>query len=81
MTIVTVELPDVLYQRAEEQAAGRGASVAALVQEDLEEYLDELEPLSESRRVMLQRLQEARAEMEKAGEKFLTWEELRGRGG
>jgi predicted DNA-binding protein len=43
MTILTIELPDGLRQRAEKIIAQRGATIEHLIRELLEEYLDEAE--------------------------------------
>lgn len=44
----TIILPQALYQRAEEQAQERGASVETLVLEALEAYLDDLQDADEA---------------------------------
>jgi predicted DNA-binding protein len=48
MTTITIQLPDMLQQRAEEIAAQRGATIDDLLQELLEEYLEEIEDVQEA---------------------------------
>jgi hypothetical protein len=82
MNTVAVQLPEALYRRAEAQAVGRGASVEALVQEVLEEYLEEREapppltPIEQWRREAPTLAEAARAEALANGEQLLDWEAL-----
>lgn len=48
MTTITIELPDLLRQRAEKVAATRGDTIDDLVQELLEEFLEEIEDIQEA---------------------------------
>ncbi len=75
MTTITLEIPDDLYQRAEERAKGQSGSVEAVLQEALEGYLGEHGATHS--RTLAEALAEARAQIEADGTPLLqTWEEL-----
>ena len=59
-------LPEQLYQRAEEQAAERGATVETLVMEALEAYLDDLQDRAEAEATL--------ARIQSGEESLMTWE-------
>ncbi len=67
MTTVTVQLPDELYRRAEEQANQQGATLEAFMQEVLEEYLADLQEVSEAEEIL--------ARIRSGEEPSISWEE------
>jgi predicted transcriptional regulator len=72
---LNITLPDDLYQRVEEEATQRGASIEALMQEALEEYLEDgTAGLPPERAKLLASLEAARAEYAASGQPWLDWE-------
>lgn len=72
MNPVTVHLPDDLYQRAEEQAAGRGENIETLVKEALREYLEELEDEQDALAI-----REAKEALATGEDQLFDWEEVK----
>ena len=65
----TIQIRDDLRQRAEEVASARGATIEALVEELLEEYLEDLEDLRD--------IEEAQAAVERGEDELLDWESVK----
>ncbi|HEX8683346.1 MAG TPA: DUF6290 family protein [Ardenticatenaceae bacterium] len=72
MNPVTIQLPDDLYQRAEEHAAKRGENIETLMQQALREYLEELEDERDA-----QAIREAKEALARGEDQLFDWEEVK----